>query len=74
MHPLTQGYYDLSVFLDVSPDTQRSRIGKRNSPSMAQRFFSEWIPMEQRYFSHTDIQSRCDMIIPISDFDEDINT
>ena len=74
MHPMAQGYYDLSVFLDVSPDTQRARIEKRNSPPMAERFFSEWIPMEQRYFSHTYIRSRCDMTIPVSDFDKDTNT
>lgn len=69
MHPLAQGYYDLSVLLDVEPDTQRKRIQKRNSPPMAERFFAEWIPMEQRYFTQTDIRSRCDMIIPVTDCD-----
>lgn len=71
MHPLAQRYYDLSAFLDVESDTQRNRIRKRNSPSMAERFFTEWIPMEERYFDHTDIRSRCDLIIPIVDRDED---
>jgi len=67
MHPTAQGYYGLSVFLDVEHDTQRRRIQKRNSPSMANRFFTEWIPMEEMYFAETDIRSRCDMIIPIRD-------
>ncbi len=67
MHPSAQGYYDLSVFLDVERDTQRRRIQRRNTLRMAERFFSEWIPMEERYFCETHIRSRCDMIIPISD-------
>ena len=71
MHPLAEGYYDLSVFLDVESDTQRNRIRKRNSPPMAERFFTEWIPLEERYFDHTDIRSRCDLIIPVDDRDAD---
>lgn len=63
MHPELAGYYDLSVFLDVSPEKQRERIIKRNGPKMAQRFFGEWIPLETKYFEGTDIMSRCDMVI-----------
>lgn len=63
MHPELAGYYDLSVFLDVSPEKQRERIIKRNGPKMAQRFFNEWIPLETKYFEGTDIESRCDMVI-----------
>lgn len=65
MHPALEGYYDFSVFLDVSENLQRERIMKRNSSQLAERFFSEWIPMENRYFRHTDIRRRCDMIIDI---------
>lgn len=65
MHPELSGYYDLSVFLDVSPELQRERIEKRNSPAMAQRFFDEWIPLEQIYFSGFDIKDRCDLVFYI---------
>lgn len=63
MHPDLAEYYDLSVFLDITPEQQKKRIEKRNSPDMAQRFFAEWIPMEQRYFEAMKVKERCDIII-----------
>ena len=65
MHKELEGYYDLSVFLDVDKTTQKERILKRNSPEMAKRFFEEWIPLEEKYFSETDIKNRCGMCIVI---------
>ncbi len=66
MHKELEEYYDLSVFLDVDKKTQRERILKRNTPEMAKRFFEEWIPLEEKYFSETDIKNRCSMCIVIS--------
>ena len=66
MHPTLAPYYDFSVFLDVPPAVQKTRIVKRNSPEMAQRFFNEWIPLETAYFTQTDIQHRCDRVICVS--------
>ena len=65
MHPELFKYYDLSVFLDISKEKQRERILKRNGQSFAQRFFNEWIPMEERYFSAFNVMEKCDMIISI---------
>ena len=65
MHPELSGCYDLSAFLDISPVLQKERIKKRNTPELAERFFSEWIPLEQIYFSKTDIKNRCDLCIGI---------
>lgn len=65
MHPQLEKYYDFSVFLDISPELQRKRILHRNSTQMAQRFFSEWIPLERVYFEKTNVKNRCDMIIPL---------
>ncbi len=62
MHPELSQFYDLSVFLDVESETQRARILKRN-PQTADRFFSEWIPLEVRYFEMTHAKERCDFII-----------
>lgn len=62
MHPELIDYYDLKVFLDVSTDLQRERIEKRNSPELAQRFFNEWIPMEEKYFDELEIRQKADMI------------
>ena len=61
MHPAFAGYYDLTVFLDISYELQKARIAKRNSPQMAERFYNEWIPLEETYFSETRAKERSDM-------------
>jgi uridine kinase len=66
MHPDLAGYYDLSVFLDISPELQRERILHRNTPEMAKRFFETWIPLEETYFSEMNIKEQCDMVIRIA--------
>lgn len=66
MHPELEAHYDLSVFLDITPQLQRERILRRNSPKMAQRFFDAWIPLEQAYFTQTRILQRCGTVIPVS--------
>ena len=55
----------LSVFLDISPELQRERISRRNTPEKANRFFAEWIPMEQAYFAAFDIPAKCTLCLPI---------
>ncbi len=65
MHPALERFYDLSVFLDISPALQRKRIRKRNTPELVKRFFEEWIPLEQTYFTQTNIRQRCNMSIQI---------
>ena len=67
MHPAFSRYYDLSVFLDITPDYQKKRIERRNTPPFAKRFFTEWIPMENTYFEATDIRSRVDLVIDIKE-------
>lgn len=66
MHPQFQEYYDFSVFLDITAELQKERIMQRNSAQMAQRFFHEWIPLEQKYFTTLHIRERCDMQINIT--------
>lgn len=65
MHPAFSGYYDFSVFLDITPELQKERILKRNTPEKAERFFNEWISLENKYFSGADIKGRCDLCIKI---------
>lgn len=64
MHPELEGYYDHSVFLDIDADHQRERVLKRN-PALADRFFGEWIPLENRYFGATRVKERCTDVIKI---------
>ena len=65
MHPSFGEYYDLSIFLNIDPVYQKERILARNSPAFAQRFFEEWIPLENLYFSKTNIMERADTVLPI---------
>ena len=59
LHPSLEKYYDLSVFLDVTPETQRRRILSRNGAEWGQRFFERWIPLETAYFQETATVARC---------------
>jgi thymidylate kinase len=61
MHPELATYYDLSLFLEISPACQRERILKRNPSPWAERFFEEWIPLEQAYFERMDVKARCNL-------------
>ena len=63
LHPDLSDYYDMTVFLDVSEEEQRKRILKRNTPLMAEKFFSAWIPLEERYFDDLGIREKADFII-----------
>lgn len=69
MHPDLASHYDLSVYLDIDPEYQRTRILRRNSPQFATLFFEKWIPMETVYFSETGARERCDLLVRI--FNED---
>lgn len=51
LHPELRAAYDLTVFLTIGREEQSARILRRNGPEMHRRFLTEWIPMEDRYFS-----------------------
>ena len=65
MHPLLADSYDLTVFLKIPPEVQRSRILARNGPEVGVRFFTRWIPLEERYFDALDPAGRCDLILEV---------
>ncbi len=67
MHPELEGFYNLSVFLDIDEKTQKERILKRNTEEMANRFFSEWIPLEKVYFEKMQILEKCHIKFTIND-------
>jgi hypothetical protein len=67
MHTAFSRYYDLGVFLDIDSQYQKRRILVRNSPQFANKFFNEWIPLENRYFEKTAITERSNIIIHVND-------
>ena len=65
MHPLLADSYDLSAFLRISPEVQHARVLARNGPEIGERFFTRWIPLEQRYFDALDPAGRCDILLEV---------
>lgn len=63
LHPSLRAYYDLKIFLDVDPQEQERRIRARSSEQMAQRFFTEWIPLEEAYFTQERLRETADLIL-----------
>lgn len=61
LHPSLRSGYDLKVFLDIDPQLQSQRLHERNGPRMYERFVTEWIPLENRYFAELDIAAHCDL-------------
>lgn len=60
-HPYFEDPYDLKVFLQVAPEIREQRILARPA-FLRKRFFEEWIPMEQRYFTEFAIGEKCDIL------------
>lgn len=61
-HPILQSNYDLRVFMDISPECQKSRLKERDSSSL-ERFQSIWIPREEHYFTVCQVRNRCDFVL-----------
>lgn len=62
LHPYFGEVYDLKVMLNITEDEQRKRILERPA-FLHQRFFNEWIPMENRYFEGFNIAEKCDLVL-----------
>ena len=60
-HPYFQDPYDLKIFLTVTAEVQKQRILQRPA-FLHQRFFNEWIPMEQQYFTGFQIREQADIV------------
>ena len=63
MHTDLGEYFDIGVFLNISPEEQSTRIMQRNGPAMHKRFVEEWIPMENSYFKAMKVPERCMLVI-----------
>ena len=61
LHPYFGDPYDLKILLTVAPDVQRQRILERPE-HLQERFFSHWIPMENRYLETFRISEKADVI------------
>lgn len=62
LHPYFGQPYDLKILLTVEPTLQHRRILERPA-FLHQRFFEEWIPMENRYMEGFQIPGKADIIL-----------
>ncbi|MGL5260485.1 MAG: uridine kinase family protein [Lachnospiraceae bacterium] len=60
--PELEKYYDLKLFLDVTPYEQQKRILKRNGKIGLEQFNRIWIPLEEMYFKQFQIRETCEKI------------
>lgn len=58
-HPELWPYYDLRIFLTISPEKQMQRIEKREGSEYAEVFRTKWIPLEEAYFSTYQLADKC---------------
>lgn len=61
-HPLLREYYNLRVFLDISPELQAKRLMARN-PAAFEAFQTMWIPREEAYFTACRVREHCDLVL-----------
>ena len=62
LRPEFRNAYDLKIFLDISPETQKKRLLARNGEEAYKNFESKWIPMELKYFEGYQVKNCCDLI------------
>lgn len=54
--------YDLKIFLTVDAQLQKQRIFERPA-FLHQRFFEQWIPMEELYFQGFEVSQKAQLVI-----------
>jgi len=60
-HPLLMNFYNLKVFLTITPQEQLQRILVRNGSEQAKQFEKRWIPLEEQYFLTFQIQQSAEL-------------
>jgi dephospho-CoA kinase len=65
LHPHLRSAYDLTVLLRIDPERQKARILERSGPELFDRFISDWIPRENRYFNTLTTADSCDLVFDV---------
>ena len=60
-HPSLFERYDLRIFVTIDEAEQSRRIRERNGEIQAAQFKTQWIPLEEGYFSAYGIKERCEL-------------
>ncbi len=63
LHPSLRHLYDIKVLLTISEEEQAERLLRREGAERFIVFENRWIPLENLYFSQSNLKSICDFII-----------
>ncbi len=66
LHPSLSEYADIKVFFTINGEIQKDRIINRNGIEGYNNFKKIWIPAEERYLEHFEIESKCDYVVDTS--------
>ena len=58
-----RSYYDLSVYIGISPEERLARIKRRDPEWKQEKWLSEWIPWEDSYFSTHEPEVCADVVL-----------
>lgn len=62
LHPELRDFYTLKIALRTEGDTQLARL-KARDPEGLDAFLTRWIPLEEQYFSSTNLYSDSDFVL-----------
>jgi len=62
LHPELRGFYGLKVFLETDGAARRARLRARCGDEALARFYTRWIPLEERYFAACGVRACADLI------------
>lgn len=71
LHPALRASYGLQIFLTCTPDVQRQRLLAREGATRIDAFLTQWIPLEEQYFSHFGLPEGCDFLLDTSTLEGD---
>ncbi|MDO5022493.1 MAG: uridine kinase [Eubacteriales bacterium] len=63
MHPKLFDFYDISVFLSISPSLQKARLKQRETPESFKNFIDRWIPLEEKYIAFYEPNKKADFLL-----------
>lgn len=62
LHFSLRHLYDIKILLQISREEQTKRLLCREGPQGFEVFKNRWMPLENLYFSHAQLESVCDFI------------
>ena len=61
-HPALWDFYDLRLFLTITPEEQLKRLARRNAENFTM-FCEKWIPLEEQYFAVYKVEEKCEFAL-----------